>query len=107
MEGFLSYKQECWIAARVNAYKFFGDTTRVLVPDNLKTDVKRANWYTPVINKAYHELAEHYGPAVISASIGTPHAEGSVKTSTTWIRAFLCHKQFFFLAELNTVIHEN
>ena len=91
MEGFLSHKQEYWIAARVNAYKFFGDTTRILAPDNLKSDVKRANWYTPVINKAYHELAEHYGPAVISARVGTPHAEGSVKTSTTWIRAVLRH----------------
>jgi len=37
VEAFLSQNQECWIAAHVNAYKFFGGVTRMLVPDNLKT----------------------------------------------------------------------
>ena len=110
VEGFLSQNQECWIAAHVNAYRFFGGATRILVPDNLKTGVERANWYTPVINKAYHELAEHYGTAVIPARVrkpkDKPHAEGSVKTVTTWILAALRHQQFFSLAELNAAIHE-
>jgi len=35
VEAFLSQNQECWTAAHINAYKFFGGVTRILVPDNL------------------------------------------------------------------------
>jgi len=55
VEAFLSQNQECWIAAHVNAYKFFGGVTRMLVPDNLKTGVQKPSWDTPVINKSYQE----------------------------------------------------
>jgi transposase len=37
VEAFLSRNQENWIAAHVNAYRFFGGATRILTPDNLKT----------------------------------------------------------------------
>lgn len=56
----------------MNMYQFFGGVTRILIPDNLKTGVDKASWYTPVINKTYHELAEHYGTAVIPARIRKP-----------------------------------
>ena len=38
-EAFFSMNQECWIAAHVNAYKYFGGVTRILQCDNLKTGV--------------------------------------------------------------------
>ena len=81
VEAFLSQNHECWIAAHVNMYKFFGGVTRILVPDNLKTGVEKASWYSPVINKVYQEMAEHYGTAVIPARVrrpkDKPNAEGS------------------------------
>jgi transposase len=58
-EGFLNQNMESWITAHVNAYQFFGGATRLLIPDNLKTGVDKADWYSPVINKTYHEMAEH------------------------------------------------
>ena len=72
VEAFLSQNQECWITAHINAYKFFGGVTRILMPDNLKTGVEKVSWYTPTINKTYHEMAEHYGTAVIPARVRTP-----------------------------------
>ncbi|AJA49808.1 putative transposase for insertion sequence IS1162 [Clostridium pasteurianum DSM 525 = ATCC 6013] len=39
VEAFTSPNQECWITAHINAYKFFGGVTRILIPDNLKTGV--------------------------------------------------------------------
>ena len=36
VEEFLSQDQESWIAAHVNAYRYFGGVTRIQVPDNLK-----------------------------------------------------------------------
>jgi transposase len=41
VEAFLSQNQEAWITAHVNAYRFFGGSTRILVPDNLKTGVEK------------------------------------------------------------------
>lgn len=72
VEGFLSQNQESWIAAHVNAYRFFGWVTRILVPDNLKTGVTKTSRYEPVINRSYHEMAEHYGTAVLPARVRKP-----------------------------------
>ena len=60
-------------------YRYYGGVTRILVPDNLKTGVETPNWYTPVINKTYHEMAEHYD------------------TASTWIIAALRERQSFLL----------
>ena len=33
------------------------------MPDNLKSGVTRANFFDPVLNASYYELARHYGTA--------------------------------------------
>lgn len=110
VEAFLSQNQECWIAAHCNMYKFFGGVTRILIPDNLKTGVEKANWYSPEINKTYQEMAEHYGTAVIPARVkkpkDKPNAEGAVKVVSTWIIAALRNQKFFSLVDLNEAIRE-
>jgi transposase len=110
VEAFLRQDLECWITAHVNAFQFFGGTTRILTPDNLKTGVVQASWYTPVINKTYHEMAEHYGTAVIPARVRKPKdkasVEGTVGVISTWILAALRNQKFFSLAELNEAILE-
>ncbi len=110
VEAFTSQNQECWINAHIDAYNFFGGATRILTPDNLKTGVERSSWYTPVINKTYHEMAEHYGTAVIPARVrkpkDKPNAEGTVGVISTWIIAALRNKKFFSLRELNEAISE-
>ena len=110
VEAFRSQNQECWITAHCNMYQFFGGVTRILVPDNLKTGVEKATWYSPEINKTYQEMAEHYGTAVIPARVrkpkDKPNAEGTVKIVSTWIIAALRNQQFFSLAELNHAIQE-
>ncbi|MDR2983141.1 MAG: IS21 family transposase [Puniceicoccales bacterium] len=110
VEGFLSQDMESWITAHVNAYQYFGGVTRILVPDNLKTGVDRTDWYTPMINRTYQELAEHYGIAVIPARVrkpkDKPSVEGAVGVVSTWIMAALRNRQFFALAELNAAVRE-
>lgn len=94
----------------INAYKFFGGVTRILIPDNLKTGVERVSWYTPIINKTYHEMSEHYGTAVIPARVrkpkDKPNAEGTVGVISTWIIAALRHQKFFSLRDLNEAISD-
>ncbi len=108
VEAFFKQDMESWITAHVNMYNFFGGTTRMLVPDNLKAGVERSDWYTPVINKTYREMAEHYDTAVIPARVkkpkDKPNAEGSVKVVSAWIIAALRNEKFFTLEELNREI---
>jgi transposase len=110
-EGFLSQNQENWIAAHVNAFNHFGGTAKILVPDNLKTGVSgRIDWYTPIVNRVYHEMAEHYGTAVVPARVRKPKdkamVEGTVGVLSTWIIAALRNRQFMSLRELNEAVKE-
>lgn len=110
VEAFLSQNQENWITAHVNAYKFFGGVTKILVPDNLKTGVEKVSRHEPVINKTYQEMAEHYGTAVIPARVKSPKdkptVEGAVGIISTWILAAIRNLQFLSLQELNEAIIE-
>ncbi len=108
VEGFLSQDLESWIAAHVNTFTFFGGVPRIIVPDNLKTGVEEPSWYSPVINKTYHEMAECYGAAVVPARVrkpkDKPNAENVVGIISTWIIAALRNQTYFSLAELNQSI---
>lgn len=110
METFLSQNQECWIAAHINTYRFFGGVTRILVPDNLKTGVEKVTKGETVINKTYQEMAEHYGTAVIPCRVRAPKdkstVEGTVGIISTWILGALRNQQFLSLRELNSAIRE-
>ena len=72
VEAFLSRDQEAWTAGHVNAYNYFGGVTRILVPDNLKTGVTKHGKKEIILNRAYQEMAEHYGTAVIPTRIRKP-----------------------------------
>lgn len=72
VEAFFSMNQECWTAAHVNAYRYFGGVARIIQCDNLKTGVDRHGRHEVTLNKTYRELAEHYGTAVIPARVRTP-----------------------------------
>ena len=110
VEAFLSQDQACWTIAHVNTYQYFGGVTRILTPDNLKTGVIKASRSETIINKAYQELAEHYGTAVIPARPKSPRdkasVEGAVGIISTWILAALRSQQFLSLHELNGAIRE-
>lgn len=110
VEAFLSMNLENWVNAHVNAFTFWGGVTRIVAPDNLKTGVTKTDWYTPVINKAYHEMAEHYATAIIPCRVRAPKDKASVEstvgTISTWIIAALRNQQFFSLHELNKAIRE-
>jgi transposase len=109
VEAFLSMKLEDWITAHVHMYQYFGGSSRMLIPDNLKTGVNHSDWYTPEINKTYHEMAEYYNTAVLPARIRSPKdkpsVEGTVNVISTWITAAIRNEKFFSIAELNYEIH--
>lgn len=109
VEAFFSMNMESWITAHIHMFQYFGGSTRMLIPDNLRTGVDHSDWFTPKINKTYHEMAEHYDTAVIPARVRTPKdkpsAEGTVGVISTWITAAIRNEKFFTLEELNREIH--
>lgn len=58
-----------WLLCHVHVYQYFGEVTRLLIPDNLKTDVSKNTRYETILNKSL--------------------AEGTVKFATTWNHVLL------------------
>ena len=67
VEAGRSQKQEDWIMAHVRAFNYIGGVPRLLVPDNLKSAVTKANRYAPTLNENYAKMARHYGTAIMPA----------------------------------------
>jgi len=56
-----------WLSSHVRAFEYYGGTTAIVVPDNLKSAVTKACRYDPDLNASYQQLAEHYQLAVVPA----------------------------------------
>jgi len=99
-----------WTASHVRAMEFFGGTTVVWVPDQLRSGVSGPHRYDPDVNRTYAELAEHYDAIVIPARPRKPKdkakAEVGVQVAQRHILARLRNETFFGLAALNERIAE-
>ena len=97
-----------WTASHVRAFEFFGGCPELVIPDNLRSAVSRAQRYEPDINPTYHDLADHYGVAVLPARAKRPRDKAKVEVAVQvverWILAALRNRTFFSLAELNAAI---
>ena len=99
-----------WVGAHARMADYFGGSTQVWVPDQLKSAVTQHCRYEPGINRTYQELAEHHGAVVIPARPRKPKdkakVESMVLVAQRWILARLRNRTFFELAELNEAIWE-
>ena len=75
-----------WAETHVAAFEFFGGVPARLVPDNLPTGVDRPDLYDPKINRAYAELAEHYGCLVDPARAFKPKDKARVERPMPYVR---------------------
>jgi len=82
----LSLDARSWVAAHVEGFAFFGGCPRRLVPDNLATGVDRPDLYDPKINRAYGELAAHYGCLVDPARRLKPKDKPRVERPMPYVR---------------------
>jgi transposase len=80
---------ESWIAAHVETFKRLGGLPKVVVPDNCKTAVTKANYYDPQLNKTYYDLSLYYDIAIIPARVRTPRDKGQVEGSIGWLETWL------------------
>lgn len=110
VEAAWSQDLQSFIQAHVRAFQFFGGVPELLVPDNLKAGVHKADRYEPVLNRTYYEMAAHYGCAILPARPkkpkDKPKVENAVLLVERWIMAALRNRTFFSLHELNEAIWE-
>jgi transposase len=70
-----------WLAGHVEAFAFFGGAPQRVVPDNLSAGVAHPDRYDPRLNRAYGELARHYGVLVDPARVRHPRDKPRVERS--------------------------
>jgi transposase len=101
-------KLESWINAHVVTFNRLGGLPQVVVPDNCKTAVTKANYYDPQYNKTYYDLSLYYNIAVIPARVRKPRDKGQVEGSIgwleTWLLEWLRNKTYISFVELNAAI---
>lgn len=107
-KAYESQDLQSWLEANADALEFYGAVPEMLVPDNLKSGVKSADRYEPVLNPAFAEFARHYGLAVVPARPKKPRDKSKVENAVLqverWILAPLRNRTFFSLEELNDAI---
>lgn len=109
-EATLTQQLPEWIAAHGRMLAYFGGSTAIWVPDQLKSAVTRSCRYEPGVNRSYQDLARHHGAVVVPARPRKPKdkakIEAMVLVAQRWILARLRNRTFFSLAELNVAIGE-
>jgi transposase len=97
-----------WLGSHVRMLEFYGYAPTILVPDNPRVGVTKADRYEPELQRSYEEMAAHFSIAVIPARPfrprDKPRAELTVLLVCRWILARLRHQRFFSLEELNVAI---
>jgi transposase len=58
-----------WLGSHVRALEFYGAAPTIIVPDNPKVGVTRADRYEPDLQRSYEEMAAHYRCVVIPAPL--------------------------------------
>jgi transposase len=78
---------------------------KIIVPDNLKAAIVKADRYEPDLNRTMEDFANHYGFVVIPARVARPKdkakVENEVKIIYSRVYAKLRNHRFFSLEELN------
>ena len=108
-EPLFDMKMESWIQAHVNAFEYFGGVPRLLVPDNTKTAVTKANRYESELNRTYKEMADHYGCAIVPTRPRSPTDKAPVETGVQIIErriiSKLRHSKFLSFEEIAEAFH--
>lgn len=103
-----SQNVECFLNAHVKMLSHINGVPQYIVTDNLKSAVIKNTREVIELNRAYAELAEHYGFIVVPARPRRPKdkamAEVGVQIVQRWVLARLRNQVYFNLEELNQQI---
>ncbi len=92
-----------WLEGHVAAFAFFGGAPQRVVPDNLTAGITRPDCYDPRLNRAYGELARHYGCLIDPARVAKPRDKPRVERNVQYAReSFFRGRDWGALATLRT-----
>ncbi|EMV2342107.1 IS21 family transposase [Escherichia coli] len=99
-----------WLNANSRCLTFLGGVPKLLIPDNLKSAVKKVDRYEPVINESYQAFAEHYNTVILPARPRKPKDKAKAETAVLiverWLLARIRNETFFTLRSLNSRLRE-
>lgn len=97
----LKMDQRAWIEAHVAAWSFFQGCPGRIVADNLRAGVIKPDLYDPKINRAYAELAHHYGVLIDPARVARPKDKPRIESVQGYIRrSFYAGRNFSSMAQM-------
>jgi transposase len=99
VEFVYTQNQKSFIQSNINMFRFFQGVPVTLKLDNLKSGVIKPDLYDPNLNRAYAEMAEHYGLFLDPCRIVSPKDKGIVERDVQTIR-----EEFRKMLALNPLI---
>ena len=94
--------QASWLQAHADAFAFFGGVPAVLLIDNLRAGVSRADLYDPQLNRGYEELAAYYDVLIDPCRAAHPKDKPRVERPMPYIRdSFFQGRVFTSLLHIN------
>ena len=108
VEASATQQSDDWIRSNERALRYFGGSTQVIVPDNLRSAVSRSDPYEPGINATFDAFAAHYGVVIMPARVRQARDKSLVESAVrlTYQRIYtpLRDRTFHSLDELNAAI---
>lgn len=71
--------EQSFVVSHMDMAEFYGGTTEFYSLDNLKSGVIKPDLYDPTLNKAYAEMAEHYGVFLDPCRVGRSKDKAKVE----------------------------
>lgn len=105
-----SQKTDDFIYANRCALEFYGGVPKIIITDNLKSAVVKADRYQPEPNKVFEDFCNHYGIVHVPARARKPRdkalVENEVRIIYNRVYAALRNMVFFSIDDLNDAISE-
>ena len=97
-----------WLGATAQALSFYCGVPQLIVPDNPRALIAKADRYEPIANETVHDFARHYGTSFLPARPYHPQDKGKVESAVQvverWILMRLRHQRFATIDEVNEAI---
>jgi transposase len=85
-EATFNQKADAFFQGHMHAFEYFDGVPEKAVPDNLKAAVITASYQEPIVNRVYHQLAEHYGFLINPCPPYDPRKKGGVENDIKYVK---------------------
>jgi len=103
-----SQKSDDFFYALSRCLEYLGGVPGILVTDNLKAAVTKADRYEPDINRQFMDFANHYGMTIMPTRVAKPKDKAKVERhvglSYTYVFARIRNEKHFSIDSLNKAI---